>query len=341
MLGQEWGRVVNVSSGIAAHPESMIGANAYAAGKAALEAHTVNLATELAGTGVTVNAFRPGPVDTAMQAWIRSQDRARIGAALHDPVHPLLRIRRADHPRTLRALAARSPEQRCHRADLGRIRPPLTPLWSWSVTAARLALNGAHVIVTGRDTTRGDQAVERIRSAGGKADFVAASLSGEASACELARKAVELGGGHIDILVNNAGIFPFGPTASHTEADFDGVYGVNVKVPFFLVAELAPAMAARGKGSIINVTTMVAQFGQPGMALYGSSKAALVLLTKAWAAEYGLSGVRSTPSAPARPAPHRGHGPDGRGTRPALRRHPARQTRHARRHRRRDHLPHD
>lgn len=71
-------------------------------------------------------------------------------------------------------------------------------------TAARLALNGAHVIVTGRDTTRGDQAVERIRSAGGKADFVAASLSGEASARELARKAVELGGGHIDILVNNA-----------------------------------------------------------------------------------------------------------------------------------------
>jgi NAD(P)-dependent dehydrogenase (short-subunit alcohol dehydrogenase family) len=76
------------------------------------------------------------------------------------------------------------------------------------------------------------------------------------------------------------------------EADFDTVYAVNVKVPFFLVAELAPAMAARGKGAIINVTTMVAHFGQAGMALYGSSKAALVLLTKAWAAEFGPSGVR-------------------------------------------------
>jgi NAD(P)-dependent dehydrogenase (short-subunit alcohol dehydrogenase family) len=51
-------------------------------------------------------------------------------------------------------------------------------------------------------------------------------------------------------------------------------------------------MAERGKGSIINITTMVAQYGQTGMALYGSSKAAVVLLTKAWAAEYGPSGVR-------------------------------------------------
>jgi NAD(P)-dependent dehydrogenase (short-subunit alcohol dehydrogenase family) len=44
----------------------------------------VNLAAELAGTGVTVNAYRPGGVDTAMQAWIRSQDPERIGAGLHE-----------------------------------------------------------------------------------------------------------------------------------------------------------------------------------------------------------------------------------------------------------------
>jgi NAD(P)-dependent dehydrogenase (short-subunit alcohol dehydrogenase family) len=83
MLAAGWGRIVNVSSGIAATPGSMIGGNAYAATKAALEAHSRNLAAELAGTGVTVNIYRPGGVDTAMQAWIRSQDPARIGAALH------------------------------------------------------------------------------------------------------------------------------------------------------------------------------------------------------------------------------------------------------------------
>jgi NAD(P)-dependent dehydrogenase (short-subunit alcohol dehydrogenase family) len=58
------------------------------------------------------------------------------------------------------------------------------------------------------------------------------------------------------------------------------------------VGEIAPAMAGRGKGSIINVSTMAAEMGVPGMAVYGASKAALNLLTQSWAAEYGPSGVR-------------------------------------------------
>lgn len=84
MLNAGWGRVVNVSSGIVARPDSMVRFNAYATTKAALEAHTVNLGAELRGTGVTVNAYRPGGVDTAMQAWIRRQDPERIGAAMHE-----------------------------------------------------------------------------------------------------------------------------------------------------------------------------------------------------------------------------------------------------------------
>jgi NAD(P)-dependent dehydrogenase (short-subunit alcohol dehydrogenase family) len=83
MLDAGWGRVVNVSSGVVAQPGFMVRGNAYAATKAALEAHAVNLAAELRGTGVTVNAYRPGGVDTAMQAWIRGQDPDRIGTALH------------------------------------------------------------------------------------------------------------------------------------------------------------------------------------------------------------------------------------------------------------------
>jgi short-subunit dehydrogenase len=84
MLDAGWGRVVNVSSAIAARPDAMVRFNAYAATKAALEAHTVNLAAELRGTGVTVNVYRPGGVDTAMQAWIRGQDPGRIGTVAHE-----------------------------------------------------------------------------------------------------------------------------------------------------------------------------------------------------------------------------------------------------------------
>jgi NAD(P)-dependent dehydrogenase (short-subunit alcohol dehydrogenase family) len=159
-------------------------------------------------------------------------------------------------------------------------------------TADQLAALGAHVIVSGRDKTRGDAVVAGIRAAGGRADFVPADLSDEDSVRELASRAVEAGGGHVDILVNSGGVFPFGATADTSADQIDEVFAVNVKAPYLLVAALAPAMAKRGHGAIVNVTTMVSEFGMNGMALYGSSKAALVLLTKSWAAEFGPAGVR-------------------------------------------------
>ena len=158
--------------------------------------------------------------------------------------------------------------------------------------ANKLAALGIHVIVVGRNVERGKKTVAEIRAAGGKADFISSDLRGAESARELARKAIELGNGHVDILINNAGIYPFGPTHEMTEEMFEHVYALNVKAPYFLVAELAPLMAKKGKGAIVNLSTMVADYGAPGMSLYGSSKAAINLLTKVWAAEYGPSGVR-------------------------------------------------
>ena len=118
------------------------------------------------------------------------------------------------------------------------------------------------------------------------------------SARDLVEWATEAGDGHVDILINNAGVALLGPSSAATEAEFDETFALNVKVPFFLVASLAPAMAGRGWGSIVNISTMVASFGQAGMALYGASRAALELLTKAWAAEYGPRGVRVNAVAP-------------------------------------------
>ncbi|MEU9347343.1 SDR family NAD(P)-dependent oxidoreductase [Streptomyces sp. NPDC048278] len=161
-----------------------------------------------------------------------------------------------------------------------------------AATATLLAERGAHVLVAGRDADRGERVVAGVRERGGKADFLAADLRDADSVRRLAREATALGGGRVDILVNNAGIYPFGPTAQTPADQVDSVYDLNVKAPFRLVGELAPAMAERGRGAIVNVSTVAAEYGIAGMALYGSSKAAVNLLTKAWAAEFGPRGVR-------------------------------------------------
>jgi NAD(P)-dependent dehydrogenase (short-subunit alcohol dehydrogenase family) len=164
-------------------------------------------------------------------------------------------------------------------------------------TAIALAACGAHVLVVGRDEQRAKDVVAEIEGSGGSATFRLTTLSDLESARDLVEWATEAGG-HVDILINNAGVALLGPSSAATEAEFDETFALNVKVPFFLVASLAPAMAERGWGSIVNISTMVASFGQAGMALYGASRAALELLTKAWAAEYGARGVRVNAVAP-------------------------------------------
>jgi NAD(P)-dependent dehydrogenase (short-subunit alcohol dehydrogenase family) len=165
-------------------------------------------------------------------------------------------------------------------------------------TAIALAARGARVLVVGRNEQRARDVVAEIEGSGGSATYRLTTLSDLESGRDLVEWATEAGDGHVDILINNAGVAVLGPSSAATEAEFDETFALNVKIPFFLVAELAPAMAERGWGSIVNVSTMVASFGQAGMAMYGASRAALELLTKAWAAEYGPSGVRVNAVAP-------------------------------------------
>ena len=153
--------------------------------------------------------------------------------------------------------------------------------------AEEFARRGAEVIVTGRDATRGREVVSAIEAAGGSARFIAADLSEPDAATRLAADA-----GSVDVLVNNAGIFPFGATHEIPLDQVRAVLDFNVVAPFALAAALIPGMLERGHGAIVNVSTMVASFGKPGMSAYGASKAALELLTKAWAAEYGPRGIR-------------------------------------------------
>jgi NAD(P)-dependent dehydrogenase (short-subunit alcohol dehydrogenase family) len=159
--------------------------------------------------------------------------------------------------------------------------------------AEAFAAEGAHVAVSGRDAERGAAVVAAIRSAGGRADFVVADLDGSpASAQALAAAATDVLGGRIDVLVNNAGVFPGSTTTTLTEADADTMLAVNVKAPFFLTAAVVPGMVARGDGVIVNLGSWVARLSVPVGGFYAATKAMLETLTRAWAAEFGPSGVR-------------------------------------------------
>jgi NAD(P)-dependent dehydrogenase (short-subunit alcohol dehydrogenase family) len=159
--------------------------------------------------------------------------------------------------------------------------------------ALKLAEHGATVVVHGRDAGRGAQAVEEIQLLGGQARFVAADLSDPTA---IARLAAEVG--RIDILVNNAGSSWFGPTNELDVATYDQLFDGNVRSAYLLTAALAPGMADQGGGVIINLASMAATVGLSGGAAYSATKAALVAMTRSWAAEYGASGVRVNAVAP-------------------------------------------
>jgi NAD(P)-dependent dehydrogenase (short-subunit alcohol dehydrogenase family) len=159
--------------------------------------------------------------------------------------------------------------------------------------ALRLARDGMRVIVVGRDAARGAAVVGEIEAAGGQASFIAADLSDPADIERLAAEA-----GDVDVLVNNAGHAVWGPTEQTTVEDFDAMFASNVRSAFLLVGAFAPAMAGKGTGSIINISSMAGRIGLPNGAAYGATKAALASLAQSWTAEYSPRGVRVNAVAP-------------------------------------------
>jgi NAD(P)-dependent dehydrogenase (short-subunit alcohol dehydrogenase family) len=158
--------------------------------------------------------------------------------------------------------------------------------------AIAMAAEGARVVVTGRDATRGADVVNAIQAAGGHAAFVAADLDG--SPVRSAQLAADAAApfGPVTILVNNAGIYPPDGTLATHEETFDRVFAVNVKAPFFLTAALVPGMVEAGGGVVINLSSWIARLGIPAGAVYGATKGALETLTRTWAAEFGAQGIR-------------------------------------------------
>jgi NAD(P)-dependent dehydrogenase (short-subunit alcohol dehydrogenase family) len=160
--------------------------------------------------------------------------------------------------------------------------------------ARTLAAEGAQVIVSGRNAERGEQVVQSILDSGGEARLAAADLSTGDGARALAAAA-----GRVDILVNNAAmLLAPQPTADVPEDAIDQALATNIKGMFLLTGLLAPAMADRGTGAIVNVGSVNGLVGMAQSALYSATKAAIHSLTKSWAAEYGPFGVRVNTVAP-------------------------------------------
>ena len=160
------------------------------------------------------------------------------------------------------------------------------------------ACKGARVVITGRDRARGTAVERSINGLGGHATFISGDLRSGPGVRELLTS-VHAAVGEVDVLVNNAGVFPVASAAEATESLFDEVFAVNVRAPTILVAHLAPGMASRGTGAIVNVTSLASERGLPLMGMYGASKSALAALNRAWAAEFGPSGVRVNAVSPA------------------------------------------
>lgn len=153
--------------------------------------------------------------------------------------------------------------------------------------ALQLAELGADVVVHGRSAERGAKVVQDIENAGGKARFVAADLS---DADDVRRLAAEAG--PVDILINNAGVYKFGATADTDDAFFDEHVNLNLRAPYILVQRLVPGMAERGRGVVVNLSTVAAAIPARTAGVYGATKAGIELLTRVWADEFGRSGVR-------------------------------------------------
>ncbi len=164
--------------------------------------------------------------------------------------------------------------------------------------ARGLAENGATVVISSRDQNACDTVVSEFKEAGLKAIGIACHIGKEEARQHLVAETVSKLGG-IDILVNNAAINPvFGPLEDAAEDIFDKIMHVNVKAPWMLSNQVLPSMQSRGGGSIINIASVEALSPGMGLGLYSTSKAALLMLTKNQAKEWGKHGIRANALCP-------------------------------------------
>lgn len=159
------------------------------------------------------------------------------------------------------------------------------------VMATALAQAGANVAVVSRTESECRAAASEISASTGRTAYAHATDVTDSAALDALVEDVESHLGPIDILINNAGINIRGASHELSEADWDAVVDINLKSPFLLSRLVAPKMAARGWGRIINIGSILSVIGIAGRAPYASAKAGVLNLTRVFAMEYATQGV--------------------------------------------------
>ena len=164
-------------------------------------------------------------------------------------------------------------------------------------TALALAEAGAQVLVHyGKNAAEAEAVVTQIRTAGGRAQAIGADLASPEGPMNLAREVRAIVGERLDILVANAGIAKMSSIEDTTVEDFDALFAVNVRAPFFLVQQLLPIL--REDSSVIFISSLAAHAAVGTLSAYAATKGAIDTLVKHFAAVLGPRGVRVNAVAP-------------------------------------------
>jgi len=164
-------------------------------------------------------------------------------------------------------------------------------------TAIALAKGGAQVLVHyGSGAAEAEAVVQEIRAAGGRADAVGADLSAADGSHKLAAEVRRIIGGRLDILVANAGISLYATIEETKVEDFDKLFAVNVRAPYFLVQQLLPIL---GNGSsVILLSSLAAHAAVGALSAYATTKGAVDTMVKHLAVVLGERGIRVNAVAP-------------------------------------------
>ena len=160
-----------------------------------------------------------------------------------------------------------------------------------SATAALLAKEGAAVVITGRNTERGEQVAQSINDDGGQAMFIQSDVR-IAEECRAAVEETLDRFGRIDVLFNNAGVLDPRTVPECTEEEWDETIDSSLKGAFLMSKYALPSMIERGSGSIIHTSSGWGILGGGRAAAYCAAKGGLIIMAKAMAIDHGPHGIR-------------------------------------------------